>query len=140
MLSPYAFGNLPIQPSIWFEQLEPSIEYADFSYDAASLISPGDTITGLSMNAAPSGAGEVNLSRLGLYMNSAGAMQLVTVWITGGVPGRTYLYRLNVYTALIRVLTVTIGQVADPLLAPACPIPPPPNPGFGSLTTWGVTY
>lgn len=138
MLTPYAFGRMPPQPDIWFEQLVPSIEYADFSYDAACLLSPGDSIVGLSMQVAPSGAGEINLSRLGLYENCNSQQTLVTVWITGGIAGRTYLYRLTLYTAMIRVLTVVIGQVADPVLA-IYPLPPPPMPGFGSLITWGLT-
>lgn len=139
MLSPYSFGRPPLEPSIWFEELVPTIEYADFSYDAFSLLSPGDSITGLSIQVSPSGIGEIVLSRLGLYQNVMGDMTLATVWITGGIPGRCYLYRLTVYTAMARVLTVLIGQVASPVLA-LCPLPPPPNPGFGSTTTWGITY
>ncbi len=133
----YGYGTMPAAPDTWFEMLEPGVEYADFSYDASTLISPGDSIVGLSMAAMPSGAGEVALSRLQLGPDTCGHQTLVTVWITGGVPGRLYYYKLSVYTALIRVLTVIIGQVADPLLA-SCPVPPPPSPGFGTPITWGV--
>ena len=129
------YGTMPPQPDVWFEQLNPSVEYADFSYDAGPLLSTGDTIIGLSMMAMPSGSGEAVLSRLQISPNAAGVNALISVWITGGVSGRTYIYQLNVTTYLTRVLTVFIGQTANPLLA-TCPVPPPPNPGFGTAITW----
>ena len=127
---------MPPQPDTWFEMLEPSAEYADFSYDASAVLSPGDYITALSMAAMPSGAGEVTLSRLSLGPNVNGVPStLITVWITGGVPGRVYLYQLQITTYMTRVFNVLIGQTASPVLA-QCPIPPPPNPGFGAPITW----
>lgn len=135
MLSPYGYGILPAQPDVWFEVLEAPAEYADFSYDASGFLVGTDYITALSMVALPSGAGEVTLSRLTLSPNVNGLMSLITVWVTGGIPGRTYLYQLNITTFAARINPVLIGHQANPVLA-QCPLPPPPSPGFGTPVTW----
>jgi hypothetical protein len=93
-------------------------------------VPPGDTIVALSIRVSPAGVGEVTLSRLGLTSPA-----LVTVWLTGGVAGRSYLYELVITTQQIRALPILIGQVCAPVL-PQCPIPPPPYPGFGAAITW----
>ena len=124
--------STPPQPSFWFPPLEATDEVAPFTYDATTL-ALGDVIVAASFTARPSGDGEVVASLLTV----AGA--LVTVWLSGGVPGRTYTYQLIVTTAGGRVLSVLIGQVADPLTASSLPLPPPQFPGFGSPITWNIT-
>lgn len=129
--SPYS--DLPTfrgQPHEWWPQLVPRAEYADFSYDATNDLAPTDAIVGLSLVVAPSGVGEVVISRLALF-----APALVSVWLTGGVAGRVYTYELVITTAELRTIAILIGQRCAPVLA-YVPIPPPPNPGFGGLTTW----
>ncbi len=125
-------GHLLGQPDEWWPQLWPLGEYADFSYDATRDIAAGDTIVGLSLAVAPSGTGEAVASRLALV-----PPYLVTVWITGGVPGRVYLYNLIIMTQMARKLVVMIGQqCADvPSVYPAAP---PINPGFSVPITWGI--
>ena len=135
MLSQYGFGPAPAQPAVWFEQLDPPAEYADFSYDCTSLLGPGDYVTGLSICVSPAGTGEIMLSRLGLFPDCYGNPVLATVWITGGVPGRVYVYKLNVTTYLTRVFTILIGQATNVVLA-QYPLPPPIYPGFGGVISW----
>lgn len=117
-------------PDNWWPELVPTTEYKDFTYDATDDIPTGDTIVGLSIVVAPSGSGEVTMSRLGLT-----SPDLITVWLTGGVPGRTYLYEIVITTAAGRTIPILIGQVCMPVLE-QCPIPPPPVPGFGTVLTW----
>lgn len=126
-VEPPMFRN---QPDEWWPQLVPQDEYADFSYDATDDLAPGDAIVGLSVRVAPSGPGEVVMSRLGL-----GAPALITVWLTGGVAGRVYFYEITITTAELRTIPILIGQRCTPVLA-YVPIPPPPKPGFGSPVTW----
>lgn len=126
---------MPNQPDEWWPVLEAPSEYADFTFDATSLITVNgvvDPITSLSFAVKPSGAGEVVASRL-VPIGS-----LITVWLTGGVPGRIYTYQLIITTQSGRILPVLIGQTADPTLA-QCPIPPPPAPGFGTPLIWVLT-
>ena len=126
----YPTGELCGTPDEWWPQLIPNTEYADFSYDATTDIATGDEITGLKLEVAPSGPGEAVMSRLTLATPT-----LVAAWVTGGVAGRTYLYRLTISTRMGRVLLIMIGQQCAPVLA-QYPLTPPPNPGFGSLITW----
>lgn len=115
-------------PKEWWPPLVPAAEYADFSYDAINDIPPGDSIVGLSISVAP--AGEVVPSRLQLTPPG-----LVTVWLTGGVPGRIYTYELILTTQQIRALPIIIGQKCSQLL-PQMPLAPPAYPNFGSTVTW----
>lgn len=126
------------EPDEWWPALVPTSEYADFSYDATDDLAPGDTIAGLSIANAPSGAGEVTLSRLNLGTSLSGAEALITVWITGGVPGRLYFYQIIITTTMIRQIPILIGQKCLPVLA-QYPLPPPPAPGLGTPLTWAAS-
>lgn len=125
-------GCLFGKPDEWWPQLIPETEFADFSYDATTDIAAGDSIVGLSLVVAPSGPGEAVMSRLVLATPT-----LVAVWVTGGVAGRDYLYKLTISTQQGRNLLIMIGQQCAPVLA-QYPLTPPPNPGFGSQITWTV--
>jgi hypothetical protein len=113
-------------PSLWFPVLYPSDEYADFSYEASNDVA-GDSIVALTFRSTP--GGEVTAARLTLTGT------LVTVWLKGGVPGRSYMHELTLSTAALRNLPVLLGQVCRPVLA-ACPAPPPLNPGWGATSNW----
>jgi hypothetical protein len=137
---------LPFTPNIWWPDLlapgfgGPAGVYADFSEDVTTYITDPNTgavdpITALSFAAMPSGAGEVAPSRLDLTTTTANVAAMVTVWLTGGVPGRVYLYQLDITTTAGRVLPLYIGQVCSPLLA-ANPVPVSPVPGFGTPLSW----
>lgn len=117
-----------VQVDEWWPVLEAPAEDADFSYDATADITD-DAIVSLSLAVAPSGDGEVTVSRM-LPLGT-----LITVWLSGGVPGRVYLYKLIITTQTGRVLPVNIAQVTDFVTA-ACPVPPPMDPGFGIPATW----
>jgi hypothetical protein len=130
-------GQAPNTPDEWWPS-QAAGEAADYSFDAVNEVTINgviDPIVGLSIAAMPSGTGEVALSRLSLTNNLAGQATLVVVWLTGGVPGRTYYYNLVITTTAGRVLPVLIGQVCDPTLA-ANPLPVAPAPGFGTSITW----
>jgi len=136
MWAPY--GTLPCTPDEWWPDLAAAGlgatvgEYADFSYDATALITVNgvvDPVVGFTVAAAPSGAGEVVVSSLSLTGN------VVAGWLTGGVPGRTYLYQIVITTAAGRKLPVLIGQVCTNVLA-GNPVPVAPSPGFGTPVTW----
>ena len=131
------YGVLPVTPFEWWPKQQAG-EFADYSYDAVNDVSVNgviDPIVALSIAAMPSGAGEVSLSLLGLTNNLAGQYTLIVVWLTGGVPGRTYYYNLVITTQAGRVLPVLIGQVCSQVLA-ANPLPIAPTPGFGTPITW----
>lgn len=129
----YVYQELPRYagaPKFWWPELVPTAEYADFSYDATNDVPPGDEIVGLSISVAPSGPGEVAPSRLELTPPG-----LVTVWLTGGRPGRVYVYEMIITTREIRALPIIIGQrCRAPLTYP--PLPPPANPNFGNSVSW----
>jgi hypothetical protein len=128
----FQFGTFPVTPDEWWPILRMD-EYADFSYDATADVTVNgtiDPIVGLSFLAMPSGANEVVASRLTLTNST-----LITVWLTGGVPGRVYTYLLLITTTAGRILPINIGQVCDPLYA-LSPVPPAPTPGFGPAISW----
>lgn len=125
-------GTLRYKPDEWWPQLNSLGEYADFSYDATDDIAAGDSIVGLTLTVAPSGPGEAVMSRLQLFQP-----YLVSVWITGGVPGRTYLYALTISTKMLRAIPIMIGQQCAAIPS-VYPPPPPVNPGFGALITWTI--
>ena len=123
-------GSLTGNPDMWWPELIPTAEYADFSYDCSTDLVAGDSITALSLTVAPSGPGEAVMSRL-----APAQPLLIVAWITGGLAGRTYLYQLTIGTAQGRNIVIMIGQRCAPVLA-QYPLIPPPNPAFGGLITW----
>ena len=92
----------------------------DYALDAtAALAEVTDTIVSASASVFPSGAGELTPSQL-----SFTAAGVLTVWLSGGVAGRTYFVQLNATTAAGRTFSWYVKLPIDSRLA-ANPIPPP---------------
>ena len=104
----------------------------DYYADASLLLSDvSDTIVGISASAAPSGSGELQISNVGL----AGAV--ISLWLTGGIPGRFYNVRLLCRTANQRNFSVLIGLQIDTALAQN-PLTTPQSSGFGTQAIWPI--
>ena len=114
-------------PALWWPTAEPGDDL-DYYADATAPLA-GDTITSASLAVQPSGTGEIQPADLSVT-NS-----IVSVWLTGGVPGRTYTAKIVAQTEAGRTFVWLIGIVCDPLLV-SFPISPPPSPGFGPAVTW----
>lgn len=126
---------LPITPDVWWPNLEAPLEVRDFSYDATADITFSgvvDPIVSVTFSANPSGSGEVVPTLVSQYAN------VVTAWLSGGVPGRVYKHQMVLTTASGRVIPVYIGQVCDPLLA-TFPVAPAPVAAFGTPIMWAGT-
>ncbi len=104
----------------------------DYALDAtAPLADVADSIVSASLAIMPSGTGELQASALSV------AGPLVTLWLGGGVAGRTYLVRLDVKTVGRRTFSWIVRL---PVSADLAAIPPPPAavPGFGTAMLWPV--
>lgn len=133
----FGYGTMPAGPQKWLAVKEPD-SYLDYTENAqAALTNPYtgavDPLVSLTLEAMPSGAGELALSRLSVDPTGF----LVTWWAADGVPGRNYILNLEGTTAAGRVFQWVFGQVCDPLFA-NYPIPPPPSAGFGTPLTWSA--
>lgn len=124
---------MPDTPDMWWPQQEPNAEVAAYSYDATGLITSGgvvDPMTSVSIACKPYGAGEIVLSHLSILANN-----IISVWLSGGVSGRVYLYELIVHTQGGFTYPVFIGQKCSPVIA-VNPLPPAPTPGFGPAVNY----
>ena len=106
----------------------------DYAYDFAPDMAenPGDTIVAASIAVQPSGVGEITINSIVI------AGTILTVWLSGGVSGRRYLFKLIATTDSTpqpRRLEVDIMLLIDPLLATP-PLSAPPSNGFSAPVTW----
>lgn len=132
------YGTMPAGPKYRWPTKEPD-EDADWTYDATpNLTHPRtgavDSIVSATLAAQPSGAGELSVSRLSI--DDTG--HFITVWLSGGVPGREYLVNIEIVTAGGRTYQIPIGIQVDPFFA-TWPLVPVPNPGYGTELTWSST-
>lgn len=136
-MSNLAFGfKMPVIPNEFWPNIEIG-ETANFTYDATNDITANgvvDPILSASISIQPSGTGE--LIAQSLTVTVANARTYITAILSGAtVAGRTYTHNIRFTTQGGITLPILIGQVCDPVLAQT-PIPPPPNPGFGTPVTW----
>lgn len=115
----------PWQAALAWPMAQPA-DVLDYSLDvSAALADIGSTLAGISVSAAPSGAGE-------LTVNSASfSGGVITVWLAGGVPSRSYTVQIVATTADAQELTWFVALPIDPAQA-VPPIPVPPSPGYGA--------
>ena len=106
-----------------------NLDYTDFLY---AVQAQGDIVASASLAIEPSGMGE--RTALGLSVDG----YVLTVWFTGGVPGRVYRNQITIVGVSGRVWQWVISQRvrARAALPPLYPLPPAPTPGFGPLITW----
>ena len=133
VLAPAQWARSSLVPlrALWWPTAEPD-DVLDYSLDwSAILADAGDTIASAAVSVAPSGAGELTASSLAVV---GGVM---TVWLTGGVPGRAYTVRAEIATVNGRTIERLIGLRINAALA-TWPFPLPPSLGFGTPVTWGA--
>ena len=106
-----------------------NLDYTDFLY---AVQAQGDIVASASLAIEPSGMGE--RTALGLSVDG----YVLTVWFTGGVPGRVYRNQITITGVSGRVWQWVISQrvSARAVLPPLYPLPPAPTPGFGPPITW----
>ena len=106
-----------------------NLDYTDFLY---AVQAQGDIVASASLAIEPSGMGE--RTALGLSVDG----YVLTVWFTGGVPGRVYRNQITITGVSGRVWQWVISQrvSARAALPPLYPLPPAPTPGFGPPITW----
>ena len=105
-------------------------EDLDYSVDLAPLYDKtGDSNEIIYASIAPSGAGELSIVSL-----NASDSEL-EIYLSGGVPGRTYKVRLDIVTAQGReyslIVLLPIEKSCTPFIQPL-----PPSPDFGPVTVW----
>jgi hypothetical protein len=114
------------QPPLTWPTAEPD-DSLDYSLDVTAAIEDAtDAITVATAMVAPSGTGEVVASNITVANN------VISLYLTGGVAGRTYMVNLTATTAANRVFQWYVYLPIDPRLA-AVPVPPPPSPGYGPV-------
>ncbi len=122
------YGAFIPEPDVTWPMKEPG-SYLDFSYNAAPDLSLGpDTLTSIAVSIKPSGAGELTA----VSASFSGAM--ITVWLGGGVAGRSYVVKIDGTCASGRVFEWTAGIVCDPVLA-SYPLAAPASADFGTPVT-----
>lgn len=89
-----------------------------------------DSIAGVSVTICPSGSGELAASNISVYGD------VITVWLSGGVPGRIYEIAFAITGVSTNPYNWVVGLLVDSDLE-GYPIPDPPSTNFGSAVTWG---
>jgi hypothetical protein len=126
---PSVYGVFIAMPPRRWPMAEPE-ERLDYSVDVSGLLADvEDTIFSVSVAVSPSGAGELTLQNIAVNGG------VITVWTSGGVPGRDYLFRVDGTTVAGLTFGFPVNLRIDPMLA-ANPLPAPPSLGFGSAITW----
>jgi hypothetical protein len=100
-----------------------------YSLDVSAAINDAaDTIGRATASVAPSGTGEIAVSAV--YVSG----KIVTVTMSGGVPGRLYFVNIVVYTATGRSFSFYV-ELPLSLDQATSALPPPPSPGFGPVVS-----
>lgn len=124
-----AYGLSFGQPVLRWPAAEPG-DVLDYSLDMAGLMADaGDFIVSASVSARPSGVGELQVNTVVV------SGTLVTAWLSGGVPGRSYTVKCDIATLAGRTFEVLVALPIDVALG-VIPIPTPPSAGFGTAGTW----
>jgi hypothetical protein len=105
-------------------------ENLDYSIDiSAALAASSDGLTQVAVSAAPSGTGELTVQSVNVVLG------VITAWLSGGVPGRTYQVRIDALTNQGRVFEMVVILPIDAQYA-IPPIPLPPSSGFSNPVVW----
>lgn len=125
------FGQLPVLPTVFFREKQPLTD-TTYTLDLSPYLDDGEFPIAVSFAISPSGSGEA------VPVLVSVDDVIATVRISGGVPGRNYIDELIIETSEQNIYQVLVGQVCSPILA-GFPVPPPPNPGFGTPVVWNYT-
>jgi hypothetical protein len=99
--------------------------FLDYSYNAVADLGT-DTLSAVTLAVAPSGSGELVASQLSF------SGTVITAWLAGGVPGRSYVVKITGTCTTGRVFEWLVGLNVDPVLA-SFPLAAPPSTGFGTV-------
>ena len=119
------YGTFATTPAQTWPMKEPDATL-DYSYDGSADVGT-DTLTGVAVSIAPSGTGELAASSV----SRAGSV--VTIWLAGGVAGRSYVVKIAGTCASGRLFEWPVGIAVDPVFA-SYPLTAPPSAGFGTAT------
>ena len=108
---------------------QPAGQTLDYSIDLSQVLSPDDAPASIDVRINPSGSGELTASVV------YATLDLATITMAGGVPGRLYQVSVNVTTTLGCIVEL-IPRVYVSLAGGLPPIPLPPVAGFGPATSW----
>lgn len=110
----------------------------DYSLELADEVEPGDQIAQVLAAIAPTGAGELvidgNPGGEQVYVSLG---NVIVLWLSDGVAGRTYEVRLLVYMVSGRIFDIYI-ELPMSRIRQVYPQPDPPNPGYSAWTVWGA--
>ncbi len=109
-------------------------EVLDYSLDIGVLLAEvQDSIASVALSISPSGLGELTASSVSVLGT------VITAWLRGGVPGRTYTIRIEATTNAMppRTFERFVNLTIDPTFQ-TFPQTAPPSPGYGPPTTWQI--
>ena len=124
-----SYGVAPQPQKRWFT---PHIvgESLDYTFDISTAIAVGsDIVSNLSVQIAPSGAGEMVASNLSVNGT------LATITVTGGQPTRIYTILFAATMTDGRVYYFVVNQMVAAVFV-TDQAPAPPSTGYGSTMTW----
>jgi hypothetical protein len=98
---------------------------------AQIMLDMSDTIVAANVSARPSGDGELTVANVSV------SNEVVTFWLSSGVPGRTYVVSVVVTCATGSIFQELVTLPMDATLA-ARPLPVPPSTDFGTPIIWPV--
>jgi hypothetical protein len=117
---------------LWFPAKFSEV-FLDYTLDIAPSIDiSADFLNSVSVQIAPSGAGEMTANNLVPLTDK------ITITLSGGVPSRVYTIRYVVSMSDNRTYTF-IAYIMIPVELPGFMVAPPPDPGFGDPLTWSYT-
>lgn len=114
----------------------------DYALNITPAIDPSaDFAVSAAVSIAPSGAGEMTASNLFITSNEDCSVlnTVLTVTMTGGVPGRTYIIKFDVTMSDQRVFSFLVYQDI-PVIIPGTMVPVAPSSDFGTplISTGGA--
>jgi hypothetical protein len=120
----------------WPAEKQPG-DILDYSVDVSAEmnVANGDTVSSVAASIKPSGTGELAIGGrvVGLQLYAIGG--IVTVWLSGGVPGRSYIVRLLVTLSNGKVLDI-MGMLRVSRLLAVSPMPTALVSDFSTPVVW----
>ncbi len=124
-----AFGALAAAPAQRWPVRQPG-DLLDYALDVSfALFDVADDLAAVAWSASPSGPGELTAVSVGVEGG------VITGWMSGGMPGRVYVVRIEATTIAGRKFEWLAGIQVSAILGPI-PLPAPASPGFGPPATW----
>lgn len=124
-----SYAVLPKAMALQWPMAEPASALDYYLDVSAVLLDPTDTLQMVSIAVAPSGAGQLSVTTVGVTGS------VISLWLSGGVAGRAYVIAVTATTAGGRTFEWLVGLRIDSATA-TFPLTAPPSAGFGAAATW----